>query len=151
MCTYNSTRVDEGKKTLNYSPRSERRHVPKRGGGMRTHYCCVTAGREGESSARIINGMNKKKHTHTHEAHQSAIVLSSMLSSLSSSFLNYTSPTNLVDVGDRLGDALAHVQASPIAQLDRLVHAGRRARRHRRAEQSLLGGHVHLAINDAAT
>ena len=38
-----------------------------------------------------------------------------------------------VDVGDRLGDALAAARLAAVAQLERLVHAGRRARGHRRA------------------
>lgn len=59
---------------------------------------------------------------------------------------DYFSPRvfHLVDVPDRLGHALAHVQASAVAEFHGLVHAGGRPRGDGRTEQPLLGGNVHL-------
>jgi len=53
---------------------------------------------------------------------------------------------HLVNVLDRLGHALAHVEAAPVPKLDGLVHPGGGPRGDRCAEQSLLGGNVDLRI-----
>ena len=51
----------------------------------------------------------------------------------------------LVHVVYGLGHALAHVEAAAVAELDCLVHSGRRPRRHGSAEKSLFRGDVHLS------
>lgn len=56
----------------------------------------------------------------------------------------------LVYVLDRLRHSLSHVEAPAIAKLYGLVHAGRRAGRHGRAEEALLRRHVHLDVGRSA-
>lgn len=56
----------------------------------------------------------------------------------------YYTTSYFVDIFHRLGDTLAHVEATSITKLGSLVYTGRCPRGDGRAEKPLLSGHIHL-------